>query len=85
MNQDYVKLHLFLVTVYSMSEVASALQKLASYRSHNSRESQDTFDKGVILLKNNAATKMGDDGAAYPIGPPSPSFGGTHIWQAGLS
>lgn len=46
-----------------MSDVASALQKLATYRSHNSRESRDTFDKGIIVLKSNAVNKMGDDGA----------------------
>jgi hypothetical protein len=47
-----------------MADVASALQKLAMYRVHNNRASQETFDKGVIVLKSDIAKKMGEEGAA---------------------
>jgi hypothetical protein len=43
-------------------DLSSALQKLATYRVQNTRASQETFEKGVIILKNNAARKMGDEG-----------------------
>jgi hypothetical protein len=48
---------------FTMADVASALQKLATYRNQNSRASQETFDKGVIVLKSNVANKMGEEGA----------------------
>jgi hypothetical protein len=46
-----------------MADVASALRKLATYRTQNNRASQETFDKGVIILKSNVANTMGDEGA----------------------
>jgi ER membrane protein complex subunit 2 len=46
-----------------MTDVASALEKLATYRSRNNRASQETFDKGVIILRSNVANKMGEEGA----------------------
>ncbi len=41
--------------------VESALQQLASYRLKNTRESQDTFEKGLIILKSGKAAKLGDE------------------------
>jgi len=39
-----------------------ALQKLAAYRANNTRESQDTFEKGLVVLKSGASAKIGDEG-----------------------
>ena len=39
-----------------------ALQKLAAYRTNNTRESQDTFQKGLVVLKSGAAARLGDEG-----------------------
>jgi hypothetical protein len=49
----------------AMANVASALQKLATFRSQNNRASQETFDKGVIVLKSNVANKMGEEGSSH--------------------
>jgi tetratricopeptide (TPR) repeat protein len=46
-------------------DLQSALQKLATYRSQNTRASQETFENGVAILKSNAAKKMGDEGWAF--------------------
>jgi len=46
-------------------DLSSALQKLATYRAHQSRASQDVFDKGVILLKGNGANHMGEEGWSF--------------------
>ena len=40
----------------------SALEKLASFRTNNTRESQETFEKGLVVLKSGKTTKLGDDG-----------------------
>ena len=48
-----------------MVEIAAALHKLATYRTHNNRASQETFSKGIIILKNNIANNIGEDGASY--------------------
>jgi len=40
----------------------SALEKLASFRINNTRASQETFEKGLIVLKSGKSTKLGDDG-----------------------
>jgi hypothetical protein len=42
--------------------LAKALQKLADYRTNDTRASQETFDSGVLLLENNAANELGDEG-----------------------
>jgi len=47
----------------AMADVASALQKLATYRTQNNRASQETFDRGVIVLKSDVAKTMGEEGA----------------------
>lgn len=44
-------------------DLPTALQKLATYRTNDTRASQDTFDKGLVLLKSNAVSKMGDESA----------------------
>jgi tetratricopeptide (TPR) repeat protein len=48
-----------------MTDIAAALQKLATYRVHDNRASQETFRKGIIILKNNAANNMGEEGWAF--------------------
>jgi tetratricopeptide (TPR) repeat protein len=48
-----------------MVEIAAALHKLATYRTHNNRASQETFSKGIIILKNNIANNIGEDGWAF--------------------
>jgi hypothetical protein len=40
----------------------SALEKLASFRRNNTRESQETFENGLVVLKSGKTTKLGDDG-----------------------
>ena len=47
---------------YTMStELASALQRLANYRIRNCRASQDIFESGVVVFRNNALHKFGED------------------------
>lgn len=41
--------------------LATALQTLANYRSHNTRAAQDTLNKGVLVLHSNASAKLGDE------------------------
>ncbi|KAG6336660.1 hypothetical protein ID866_2441 [Astraeus odoratus] len=41
--------------------VHSALQELARYRSQNKRASQETLEKGILVLKKNGHKKMGDE------------------------
>jgi len=56
--------HIFyssLFQVPSTMSVESALQQLASYRLKNTRESQDTFEKGLIILKSRKVAKLGDE------------------------
>jgi hypothetical protein len=42
-------------------DLPSALQKLAAYRTKDTRASQDTFDNGLVVLKTNAVSKMGHE------------------------
>lgn len=51
----------FLWPTNIMSDLTSALQRLANYRSHNTRASKDVFESGVVVLKQNAINKLGDD------------------------
>ncbi|KAH9064579.1 TPR-like protein [Lactarius vividus] len=44
-----------------MMDVASALQRLANYRTKNSRTSREIFESGVVVFRNNALHKLGDD------------------------
>ncbi|EIM87497.1 TPR-like protein [Stereum hirsutum FP-91666 SS1] len=48
-----------------MSDLTSALQRLANYRSHNTRASKDVFESGVVVLKQNAINKLGDDSWSF--------------------
>ncbi|EIW79724.1 TPR-like protein [Coniophora puteana RWD-64-598 SS2] len=43
----------------------AALEQLATYRAHNSRASQETFQKGLPLFQRNAYKKMGDDAWSF--------------------
>ncbi|KAF8180126.1 hypothetical protein BJ912DRAFT_855370 [Pholiota molesta] len=43
----------------------SALHKLASFRTNNTRESQETFQKGLIVLKSAKPATLGDEGWAF--------------------
>ncbi|THH18880.1 hypothetical protein EW146_g2175 [Bondarzewia mesenterica] len=42
-------------------DLASALERLANYRTRNCRASQDIFENGVVVFRNNALQKLGDD------------------------
>lgn len=42
--------------------VAASLQKLANFRIHNTRASQETLNEGSVILKSGGAGKLGDDG-----------------------
>ncbi|KAG6908259.1 hypothetical protein DXG01_005524 [Tephrocybe rancida] len=44
--------------------LATALERLATYRTNNTRASQDTFEHGCRILKA-GPTKLGDDGWAF--------------------
>lgn len=51
------------VTVVSLSmSLQSALQQLASFRANNSRESQETFAKGLVVLKAGKTANLGEEG-----------------------
>ncbi|KAG6380339.1 TPR-like protein [Boletus reticuloceps] len=41
--------------------VQAALDQLATYRSQNTRASQDIFEKGALVLEKNVVHKMGDE------------------------
>ncbi|KAF9045598.1 tetratricopeptide repeat domain 35 [Panaeolus papilionaceus] len=43
----------------------NALQELASFRSNNTRKSQEAFEKGLIVLKAGANVNLGDEGWAF--------------------
>ncbi|KJA25320.1 hypothetical protein HYPSUDRAFT_76058 [Hypholoma sublateritium FD-334 SS-4] len=43
----------------------SALQQLASFRANNSRESQETFAKGLVVLKAGKTVNLGEEGWAF--------------------
>lgn len=40
----------------------TALQELSSFRRNNIRKSQETFKKGVLVLKSGATIKLGEEG-----------------------
>ena len=44
-------------------DLASALQRLANYRTKNSRASREIFESGVVVFRNDALRKLGDDSA----------------------
>jgi hypothetical protein len=58
------------VTTVSLSismSLQSALHKLASFRTNNTRESQETFQKGLIVLKSAKPATLGDEGGEFNI------------------
>ncbi|KAI0299385.1 TPR-like protein [Multifurca ochricompacta] len=42
-------------------DLTSALQRLANYRARNSRASRQIFETGVVVFRNDALHKLGDD------------------------
>jgi ER membrane protein complex subunit 2 len=42
-------------------DLNSALDVLAQHRTRNTRQSQEVFDAGTIVLDKNAVHKMGDE------------------------
>jgi len=40
----------------------SVLEQLAAYRTKNTRESQDAFRNGLLVLQKKGLNKLGDDG-----------------------
>jgi len=44
--------------------VASALEKLAKYNATNTRASRQIFESGVVVLRNNAQHRLGNDGTS---------------------
>jgi hypothetical protein len=50
-------------------DLPSALQQLNDYSSKNSRASRQIFESGVVIFRNDALHKLGDD-STFPGGPP---------------
>jgi hypothetical protein len=48
-------------------DLASALQRLANYRTKNSRASREIFESGVVVFRNDALHKLGDDSAFFLV------------------
>jgi len=46
-------------------DLAHALHRLATYRAHNTRKSQQTFNAGVTILKSYPNKHLGDDGWTF--------------------
>jgi hypothetical protein len=44
-------------------ELASALQRLSNYSTKNTRASRQIFESGVVVFRNNALHKLGEDSA----------------------
>ena len=44
-------------------ELASALQRHSDYSTKNTRASRQIFENGVVIFRNNALHKLGDDSA----------------------
>jgi len=42
--------------------LSSALEKLASYRTNNTRASQEIFESGSIILKSGSSTNLAEEG-----------------------
>lgn len=43
-------------------DLTNSLQKLAGYRPRKTQKSKETYDKGLILLKNGGYSRQGDEG-----------------------
>jgi hypothetical protein len=48
-------------------DLATAIQRLADYRTKNTRASRQIFESGVVVLRNDALHKLGDDGASLGL------------------
>ncbi|KZT28258.1 TPR-like protein [Neolentinus lepideus HHB14362 ss-1] len=46
-------------------DLPSALQKLSTFRARSTRASQETFDKGLVVLKGNGLKKLGDESWSF--------------------
>jgi hypothetical protein len=47
--------------VASTMNLASALERLSNYSTKNTRASRQIFESGVVIFRNNALHKLGDD------------------------
>ncbi|TFY63734.1 hypothetical protein EVG20_g6193 [Dentipellis fragilis] len=45
-------------------DLSTALERLANYRTRNSRASQEIFESGVVVFRNDALHQLGDDSAS---------------------
>ncbi|KAG5644023.1 hypothetical protein DXG03_009238 [Asterophora parasitica] len=45
--------------------LTAALERLATYRTNNTRASQETFEQGCLILKSGPTTQLGDEGWAF--------------------
>ena len=50
-------------------ELANALQRLSEYSNKNTRASRQIFENGVVIFRNNALHKLGDDSACCNLSP----------------
>jgi len=48
-----------------LMSLQSALEQLAAYRTKNTRESQDVFRNGLVVLHKKGLNKLGDDGKSF--------------------
>lgn len=48
-------------------DLTNSLQKLAGYRPRKTQRSKETYDKGLILLKNGGYSRQGDEGKRLKV------------------
>lgn len=55
-------------------ELTSAVQQLSDYSTKNTRASRQIFEAGVVIFRNNALHKLGDNSALcnHPLGTTPP-------------
>jgi ER membrane protein complex subunit 2 len=61
-------------------DLPSALQRLATYRVHNSRASQEVFETGLAVLKNHGS-KLGDEGCSPLLPLPNDALNTLQGWD----
>ena len=59
-RKNYIRL--LEISVEMTTSLATALERLAAYRTNNTRASQETFEHGCLILKSGSKTEFGDDG-----------------------
>jgi hypothetical protein len=64
-------------------DLASALKRLADYRTKNTRASRQIFESGVVVFRNDPLRKLGDDSTSPQNESPRPMTDGP--LQAGNS